>query len=798
MKLLFTILFSIIFSCSFSQTNEKIYHRAKIFYSSPIDLLRLSTQGVPLDHGTHKKDIFIESDFSENDLSIAKALGLKTEVSISDIKQFYISQNKEKSSNQFLKNASCSSSNPTYTTPSNWELGSMGGFYTYNQMLQELDDMASLYPSLITVKSPISNFQTFEGRSIYWVKISDNPNVDENEPEMIYDAIHHAREPASMQQLIYYMWYLLENYASNTEVQGIVNNTELYFIPVLNPDGYQYNCTQDPNGGGMWRKNRRDHGNGDYGVDNNRNYDYIDAGGNSVWGTTSTSTNTSSDIYCGTGPFSEIENQAMKWFCENHDFKFALNNHTYDNSLLFPYGYDNNQYTPDHLTYLAISDAMVEYNGLGMTAKISSDLYPASGDSDDWMYGADLSTKPKIYAFTPEISYSGFWPASNEIENICNSMVFTNLMAAHLITSYAKLNETAPPIISSISGHLPYELYCLGLETPSSFTVSINPISSNIISVGGSNSHNSMSQMQVDIDSISFSLDANISNGDIIEYEIIVNNGQSIESQIITKIYGNTQTIFSDNASSTSLWNSSSWNTTTSDFYSSPSSITDSPNGNYNNNSNTSISLSNNIDLSYAVSANLNFYAKWNIEDNFDYVQLQISNDGGTSWIPQCGKYTNLGTADQINAENEPLYDGIESSWVKEEINLSDYLGDNILMKFILFSDNYVKEDGFYFDDIQVDVVYTSPGDIGINTISAIINVIPNPATDLVVFSYKISKNTRLLISDNLGKVIDEMELDIASQKITYSTSKLSPGVYFYSLKNQLGLSESKKLIIVR
>ena len=61
MKFLFTILFSIIFLCLFSQTNEKIYHRAKIFYNSPIDLLRLSTQGVPLDHGTHKKGVFIET-----------------------------------------------------------------------------------------------------------------------------------------------------------------------------------------------------------------------------------------------------------------------------------------------------------------------------------------------------------------------------------------------------------------------------------------------------------------------------------------------------------------------------------------------------------------------------------------------------------------------------------------------------------------------------------------------------------------------------------------------------------------
>ena len=63
------------------------------------------------------------------------------------------------------------------------------------------------------------------------------------------------------------MWYLLENYDSDSEIQSIVDNTELYFIPVVNPDGYLYNELTNPNGGGFWRKNRF---NG-FGVDNNRN-----------------------------------------------------------------------------------------------------------------------------------------------------------------------------------------------------------------------------------------------------------------------------------------------------------------------------------------------------------------------------------------------------------------------------------------------------------------------------------------------------------------------------------------------
>ena len=79
-------------------------------------------------------------------------------------------------------------------------------------MLVELDEMYNLFPNLITsrsdIKDPNNNdnphtHQTFEGRFLQWVKISDNPTISENEPQILYTSLHHAREPASMQQLIY-------------------------------------------------------------------------------------------------------------------------------------------------------------------------------------------------------------------------------------------------------------------------------------------------------------------------------------------------------------------------------------------------------------------------------------------------------------------------------------------------------------------------------------------------------------------------------------------------------------------
>ncbi|MBQ0741152.1 peptidase M14, partial [Aquimarina celericrescens] len=83
--------------------------------------------------------------------------------------------------------------------------------------------------------------------------------------EMLFTSLHHAREPIALSQNLFYMWYLLENYNSNPEIKTLVDNTELYFIPIVNPDGYIYNQQTNPNGGGYWRKNRRNNG-GSYGI----------------------------------------------------------------------------------------------------------------------------------------------------------------------------------------------------------------------------------------------------------------------------------------------------------------------------------------------------------------------------------------------------------------------------------------------------------------------------------------------------------------------------------------------------
>lgn len=67
----------------------------------------------------------------------------------------------------------------------------MGGYYTYSEIVANLDSMYAQYPNLITQKYSIGSSQ--QSRTMWAVKISDNPNINENEPAVGFDALVHAR-----------------------------------------------------------------------------------------------------------------------------------------------------------------------------------------------------------------------------------------------------------------------------------------------------------------------------------------------------------------------------------------------------------------------------------------------------------------------------------------------------------------------------------------------------------------------------------------------------------------------------
>ena len=275
--ILIVAFFTLLHHLLFSQTQETILH-ARIWLDGKT-MLDLEKADLEIDHGFYETGLSFRSDFAASELSRAKAAGFRIDTLEADVVAKYLLDNairKPVWTSAGDRGASpCDGYEASTATPINYTYGTMGGYYTYEEFLAILDDMQVKFPDLISARQPVSNtLLTHQGRRQWYVRISDNPNVNEAEPEGLYTALHHAREPNSLTHLIYFMWHLLENYDRDPELRYLVDNTELYFIPCLNPDEYIYNQTNSPDGGGFWRKNRRDNGDGSIGVDLNRNYSY--------------------------------------------------------------------------------------------------------------------------------------------------------------------------------------------------------------------------------------------------------------------------------------------------------------------------------------------------------------------------------------------------------------------------------------------------------------------------------------------------------------------------------------------
>lgn len=771
---------------AFAQVEK--YSRIKIKVD-PSELRSLASKGIPADAGYYDfKEMVYVAELSQREVGKLSGLGFETEVVIDDLSQWYIERNTGADNEEIVAQARLATSD--YPVPEDFELGSCGGFYTIDQCYAELDNMAALYPDLITVREPVADITTFEGRSMYYVKISDHPNDSEGEPQVLYTGMHHAREAIGMQHQIYYMYYLLENYASNQEIRDLVDNTEMFFIPILNVDGYAYNIETNPNGGGMWRKNRMDNGDGYYGIDINRNYGL-------AWGydNEGSSPFTWDETYRGTAPFSEAETQMIKEFCETHNFKLALNYHSYSNLLLYAWGY---------IPEISIDDAVFAEYAKNMTVDnhyiygpACTTIYPTNGGSDDWMYG-EQDTKEKILAYTPECGndYDGFWPSTSRIIPICQENMIQSILAARYAGTYGKLMDQTPLIIPEKEHYASFDLTRLG-QTPANYKIYIEPLGDAFESVGDTITISGMEVLQMASDSIPFTLASHVKSGDTIHFVIILNDGFITYRDTLEKYYGTPVNLFSDDLSTTDNW-SGTWALSSVFPWSSPSCMTDSPLGNYPNNTTKSTQLIEPVMLTNASVAVLGFHARWNIEPGYDYVQVFISNDNGVNWTNLEGRYTKPGTENQ--AFLQPVYDD-RSGWVREEINISAYADDPIKLKFVLRSDNGVTFDGYYFDDVTINMIDRTVDAENITPPSESVFLsdgYPNPVRDEVHFKFNLMGNGtgNIILTDLSGRTLRTVSLDASSGEAIIPTENLSHGMYFCTLTVNGKLAITRKIAV--
>lgn len=788
MKRIFTLIFILLFTGFVSAQVEK-YSRVKINVS-PEGLRSIAKLGIPPDAGYYdfKEHCFI-AEITQRDINKINSIGLTTELLIDDVSKWYAERNQNADLKEIKTKSLLVPSD--YPVPEDFELGSCGGFSTIDECYAHLDYMFTLYPNLITEKTPVSSLVTYENRPMYYVKISDNPNENEGEPQVLYTGMHHAREGIGMQHQLYYMYYLLENYETNKEVFDLVNSTEMFFIPIINVDGYARNIQTNPGGGGMWRKNRFPNSDGSYGIDINRNYGYF-------WGydDEGSSPIPYDDTYRGTEPFSEKETQMLKEFCETHDFKIALNYHSYSNLFLYPWGYTPEP-CPDDNVFSEYSKRMTAENhytyGPGSTT-----IYPTNGGSDDWMYG-EQSTKEKILSWTPEVGNGndGFWPSVSRIIPLCQENMLQSILAARYSGTYGELMDQTPLIIPDRNYYAIFDLTRLG-QTPANYTVSIEPLGDEFESVGDPVSVTGMPVLGRVTDSIPFVLKNSVESSDPLRFVFVLNDGYITYKDTVEKYFGTPVVLFSDDLTTVDNW-SGNWGLAYMFPWSAPSSMADSPTGNYGNNANRSTTLTQEVSLANASVSVLNFYAKWNIEAGYDYVQVSVSTNNGSTWTPLAGKYTRPGTVNQ--AYMQPLYDD-RSGWVKEEINISQYTDENIRIKFTLRSDSELTFDGYYFDDVSITMIDRTVDveEAGIPSSSAYLSEgYPNPVRDMVKFNYMIQKpgsSAQLIISDLTGRVLKGISLDPISTSVQVDLSGFTSGMYITTLTVDNQPVKSRKIII--
>jgi len=287
-------------------------------------------------------------------------------------------------------------------------------YHDYPEMIAEINTLVASKPA-IARKLTIGN--SYEGRDMPLIKISDNVGVDEAEPEILFNAHQHAREHLTVEMALYLLHQFIDLYGTDTRITNLVNSREIWIVPDMNPDGGEYDIATGTYR--SWRKNRQPNaGSSNVGTDLNRNWAY-------QWGCCGGSSgSTSSATYRGPSPFSAPETQRLRDFVNGRvvggvqQIRAHIDFHTYGELVLWPYGYTTANTTSTlgvdaQAAFQTIGQQMAATNGF--TPEQASDLYIADGVIIDWMWNAH-----SIFSYTLELypngsGGGGFYPPDEVI-----------------------------------------------------------------------------------------------------------------------------------------------------------------------------------------------------------------------------------------------------------------------------------------------------------------------------------------------------------------------------------------------
>jgi hypothetical protein len=622
-----------------------------------------------------------------------------------------------------------------------------GEYHSYTELTADMAAWAAAYPSITEL---ISIGNSFQGRELWALKISDNPGVQEFEPEIQWIGAHHGNETISVEVCYYMAEYLLENYGTDPQVTWLVDEREIWIIPMLNPDGHTAGSRYNAQG-----------------TDLNRNY-LCPCGCNS-----------------GTA-FSAPESRALRDWNVRMNPVTSLTFHSGAVYVNYLWDYTYNP-TPDEPMIITISNGYGSYSGYPVIN--GADWYIIHGGCQDWCY----ETRGEIDT-TIEVSGSYDPPASQigpiVADNI-PAMLYQARMSGRGIRGLVTDGDTGEPLYATIS--IPeigkdvytdsdvgdyhrmvesgtYTVVCnvAGFPTQTEYNVSASLDTFVIVNfqfeiergtIGGyvrdTESNPIAATVKVtDLYGYSDATDPVTGYYEIVNVPVGVHDllasqlgYSSVERTGVSVADGMTTSedfvleqayFFDDLESGTSEW-TGAWGTTNSHAHSPSTSMTDSPGGNYPNNATTTMALNNGLDLSESTTASLVFWHRYDTESGYDFCLVEVSTNGGGSWT-------------QVAS-----YSGLQGGWTEVTIDLDSYVGtSDFKVRFILDSDGWVQKDGWYVDDVHVFADQPTGVDNGASPLKLLVGNHPNPFNPMTSVGYAVPRtgSVALSIYDASGRLV--------------------------------------------
>jgi hypothetical protein len=695
-----------------------------------------------------------------------------------------------------------------------------GEYHTYEETAFFLDSVATARPEICQLDTMGSSLQ---GRLILGIRISDNPGIEEDEPEVRIMGAHHGDEKISVELPLYLIDLLTVNYGIDSLVTRLVNEREIFVIPMVNPDGVTNNSRYNA---------RYQDINRDYlcpeGDDCPANADYEHS-------------------------FSEPETQAIRDDALLNRYVLSLSMHSGATNINAVWNYDDGLHpdgeyhpTPDDDLIMDLSYGYANLNRTpGFYVTNGCDWYSTHGDANDYSYGyhSDIDWTIEISQLKapPQDEIETYWLANREamlfiidaadigirgtvVDSVTGDPLEATIRIEQdgypfytdpfvgdyhrpLLPGSYNVRIESPGYESRETGPIevadgPAQEYDIQLVPAEMATLEISAVDSvdghYLSSFVNIRSGNLDTLVFADAEPVTITLEA-----DIYDIEILVPGYlPAFDHRFVTgydyRQYPlqafDTEIFVDDFENDLSAWvfggAYNQWDLADRGYIS-PQSLEDSP-GNYHQNGRSRARIDGILDFSSFEKAGACFFEEHYLQPYYDFLFAEISTDGGSSWIVLPDTLTGFST----------------SSWRLRYLTLDDYCGerfDNVQFRFRFFSGPYVNYDGVYIDNVYLGGL-SIPTDVGPTVeLPAEIKLnqnYPNPFNSTTIITLDGNPETYppAEIYDILGRMVRRLESGDGQGMYIWdgrdgSGSNVSSGIYFYKIS---GTSKIRSMILLR